>query len=106
MLARDRHFDVPDVAAEDACRLREPVDFLAAEDAEEADREDGFQRSRRSPCGFAGGLDLRQRKAGMVQKDATGIGELDAARAADQQLRADLMFQVSDPTAERWLRRM
>src|SRR5271156_2412607 len=56
--------------------------------------------------GFAGGLHLRQRKARMVEKDSAGIGELDAARAPDQQLRADLMFQVSDLTAQRWLGRM
>ena len=42
----------------------------------------------------------------MVEKDSAGIGELDAAGAPDQQLRADFMFQISDLTAERWLGRM
>ena len=42
----------------------------------------------------------------MIEKDSAGIRELDAARAADQQLRANLIFQVSDLTAERWLGRM
>jgi hypothetical protein len=49
---------------------------------------------------------VRQRKARMVEKDSAGIGELDAARAPDQQLRADFMLQISDLTAERWLGRM
>src|SRR5271170_64441 len=66
----------------------------------------GFSGLAARFCGFAGGLHLRQRKARMVEKDSAGIGELDAARAPDQQLRADLMFQVSDLTAQRWLGRM
>ena len=36
----------------------------------------------------------------MIEKDPAGIRELDAACAADQKLRSNLMFQVSDLTAE------
>ena len=39
----------------------------------------------------------------MIEEDAAGTGEFDAASAADQQLRANLIFQVPDLTAERWL---
>lgn len=72
----------------------------------EADRE----RLSRRLCGparrFHCGIDLRKRQPRMVEKGPAGIGQLDAARATDKQLRADLVFKIPDLTAERRLGRM
>src|SRR6185295_3784110 len=42
----------------------------------------------------------------MIEEDAASSGELDAPRATDHQLSADLVFQIPHLTAERRLRRM
>ena len=42
----------------------------------------------------------------MIEKGSPAVGEFDAARAAAKQLRADLIFEISDLTAERRLRRV
>src|SRR5689334_25285966 len=42
----------------------------------------------------------------MIQERPARVGQRDAARAADEQLRADLMLEIADLTAERWLGRM
>ena len=42
----------------------------------------------------------------MIEKGSAGISQLDAARAADKQSYADLIFKISDLTAQRGLGRM
>ena len=64
----------------------------------------------RGLCGparrFDGGIDLHQRQPRVIEKGPAGIGQFDAARAADKQLRADFIFEVPDLTAQRRLGRM
>ena len=55
---------------------------------------------------FHRGIDLHQRQPRMIEEGPAGIGQLDAARAADKQLRADFIFEVPDLTAQRRLGRM
>jgi hypothetical protein len=42
----------------------------------------------------------------VVEKDSAGGGELDAAAAADEKRRADLVFEVANLPAERGLSRV
>ena len=42
----------------------------------------------------------------MIEKGSAGVGQHDAARAANKQLYADLIFKISDLTAQRGLGRM
>ena len=58
------------------------------------------------PRRLNGCLDLHQRQPRMIEKDPAGVGQLDATRAADKQLNADLIFEVSDLTAQRGLGRV
>ncbi len=58
------------------------------------------------PRRLNGCLDLHQRQPRMIEKGSAGVSQLDAARAADKQLYADLIFKISDLTAQRGLGRM
>jgi hypothetical protein len=42
----------------------------------------------------------------MIEKGSAGVGQLHTLRAADKQWYADLVFQISDLTAQRGLGRM
>ena len=58
------------------------------------------------PCRLGGCLDLHQRQSRMIEKGSAGVSQLDAARAADKQLYADLIFKIADLAAQRRLRRV
>jgi hypothetical protein len=47
----------------------------------------------------AASADLRQRQPRMIEKGPAKIGQFDAARAADEQLRTDLIFKIPDLAA-------
>ena len=53
---------------------------------------------------FAGRLDLRQRQARVVEECSTGRGQLDASNCANEELGADLSFEIAYLPAERRLR--
>jgi len=73
---------------------------------QEAQRERRLGGLSGAPGRFAGRIDLSQRQSCMVEKDPTRGGQLDAASAADHQLRADLVLQGPDLTTEGRLRRV
>ena len=83
--------------------IRQPHHLLSGQ---EADRERLLLRQGGAACRFARGFDLEQCQPGMIEKGAAGCGELDAARAALQQLDADLQLQIADLPAQRRLRRV
>src|SRR6478735_11859727 len=58
------------------------------------------------PRRLDGCLDLHQRQPRMIEKGSARVSQLDAARAADKQRYPDLIFKVSDLTAQRGLGRM
>ncbi len=72
---------------------RQPVHLVTGL---EADGECFSCRLCGPACSFHGGIDLRQREAGMVQKDLPRGGQLDAVNAARQQFGPDLVLQISD----------
>ncbi len=81
--------------------MGQPVDFLASQ---EPDREDGLRGSRRAPRRLHGLCRLPEREAGMIEKGAAGKGQLDAARAAHEELGADFQLEVTQLPAQGGLR--
>jgi hypothetical protein len=99
--AGHRDGDVGQLVALDVHGLRQPVHFLAGEEAE---RKAGFLRLCRAPRRLARGIDLRQRQPRVIEKRFSGGGELDPMDAAREQRRADLIFEIADLAAQRGLR--
>ena len=58
------------------------------------------------PRRFNGCLGLHQRQPRMREKGSAGVSQFGAARVADKQFYANLMFKISDLTAQRGLSRM
>ena len=69
----------------------------------EADGERLFSRLCGPVCRFHGGIDLRQRETGMLEKCLTCSGQLDAMNTTRQQVSPDLVLQVAHLPAEGWL---
>ena len=86
--------------SKDAHSLRKPIHLLPRQKSEGKGRFGGVSGP---PRRFDGGLDLHQRQPRMIEKGPAGVGQLDAARAADKQLHADLIFEIPDLAAERRL---
>ena len=103
ILAVDHDLGRGQFGVEDFHDRRQPVHLIAGQ---KADRERGPWRLRRAPRGLAGGFDLQQRDPGVIEEYAAGRGQLDAARAAVQELHADFQFQIVNLPAQRRLRGM
>src|SRR5262245_39322537 len=58
---------------------------------------------RRAPSGLTGVVELSKRCAGLVEESAAGVGELDAAWLAAEQLHIEFALQRLDLLAERRL---
>jgi len=71
---------------------------------DDAEGEDGPGRMRGLAGGADRGVGLGERQARVVQEGTAGVGGLDAARAAAEEGRADLVLQVADLPAEGGLR--
>ena len=54
---------------------------------------------------FDGGIDLRQRQAGVIEKSLACSSQFDAVHAAGHQLRSNLAFEITDLATEGRLRR-
>ena len=67
--------------------------------AQKSERERSPLRVSSASGGGGSSFDLCQRQTRMVQKHATGSGQLDPARAAGQELGADFRLQVADLAA-------
>src|SRR5438445_6517642 len=97
ILARDGDLDIGESLSKKPDRFGEPVDLLSGQ---EAQRERRFSGLGSAPCRFAGGIDLSQRQSGMVEKNPTRGGQLDAVSTTNHQLSADLVLKVPDLTTE------
>src|SRR2546425_3457736 len=97
ILARDGDLDTGEFVPKKPDRFREPVDLLSGQEAQRERRLGGL---RGAPCRFASRIDLSQRQSGMVEKDPTRGGQLDAASTANHQLSADLVLKGPDLTPE------
>jgi len=89
--------------SKDAHSLRKPIHLLPRQKSEGKGRFGGVSGAAR--C-LNGRLDLHQCQPRMIEKGSAGVSQLDAARAADKQLYADLIFKISDLSAQRGLGRM
>ena len=98
--ARHLELDFRQLGPENARDVGEPVDLLARQ---ESDREDRFRRAGSAASGLKRLGSLADRDARVGQKGATGVGQLDAARPADEERRADLDLQIAKLAAERGL---
>src|SRR5437879_2595417 len=97
ILAGDGDLDIGELVPKEPDHFREPVDLLSGQ---EAQREQWLGGLSGASCRFAGSIDLSQRQAGMIEKDPTCSGQLDASRTADHQLSADLVLKVPDLPTE------
>src|SRR5258706_6626540 len=97
ILAGDGDLNIREFLSKEADRFRQPVDLLSGQEAQSERRLGGLSDA---PGRFAGSIDLSQRQSCMVEKDATRGGQLDAARTANQQVSADLVFKIPDLTTE------
>ena len=101
--ARHPDLEIGQLIGENACCAREPCDFLSGQ---ESDGEDRFGGPAGAARGVDGGLCLGEREPGVVEESPACLGQFDALHAALQKLRADLIFEVADLTAQRRLRRV
>ena len=72
----------------------------------ETDGEDGLFRPSHPSGRFDACVSLRDCKTRVVEENAAGIGDLHAACAASQKLRADLGFKIPHLPTKGRLRRM
>ena len=98
--ARHRHFDLGQDVLQRSHRFGQPIHLLAGEEAE---REGRLGRRRRPARRCDGGLRLVERQPCRLEEGFARRGEFDAARAADEQRRADLVFEITDLAAQRGL---
>jgi hypothetical protein len=101
--AHHLEFDAQQVLAQHLGNAREPVHLLAVR---EADSKDRLLRTGGTSCCRDRLGRLAKRQAGMIEKGAAGGRQLDAARAADEELRTHLMLEIAQLPAERRLRGM
>ncbi len=97
VVARNPDFDVEQLVAEEARRVRQPLDFLPGE---KPDREGGLRRLRGAPRRLCRRFRLGQRQPRMVEEGATRRRQLDAVDAAGEQRDADLIFEIADLPAQ------
>src|SRR5262245_25681192 len=67
-------------------------------------RDSAFLASRRAPCGFKRSIEVGEGRMGGIEERAAGVGDLNAARHAAEQLHLDVLLNRLNETAERWLR--
>src|SRR5262245_26621210 len=67
------------------------------------DADSTLLAARRTPCRFECVIELRERCAGVFEERAPGVGQLDAAPFAAEELNVKLAFTRLDPLAERRL---
>ena len=103
ILAGDRDLDIRQLVAKDAHDLRQPIHLLSGQKSKGKGRFGGVSGP---PRRLDGCLDLHQRQSRMIEKCPAEVGQLDAARAADKQWHADLVFEIADLAAQRGLGRM
>jgi hypothetical protein len=59
-----------------------------------------------APSGGRRRFDLREREPSVIEKGAPRGGQFNAVHAAVHQRNADLVFEIADLGAQRWLRRV
>ena len=55
---------------------------------------------RRSSCRFGHGVDVHQRKTGVLEKGLARVGQLDAANTPREQVNPDVSLEVADLPAQ------
>jgi hypothetical protein len=93
MLAVYGDLDLRQFLAQHVHRCRQPFRLATAQKPQ---RQCPLLRIGGAPSGGGSSLDLRQREPRMIEKRATGGGQLNPPSAAGHQLGADFRFQVQD----------
>src|SRR5262249_59644917 len=68
-----------------------------------ADADPPFLPARRAPCRFERAVELGQHRAGVVEEGMSGCRQLDPARLATKELRAELALDRLNALAQRRL---